>query len=978
MSDNKGFTLVELLVAISILAILTVIAIPTLRAFQTGNTQKQYESYAKSVTSSAKLYNDSYTDDLFGNLDYGCQKVSLTEMINKKMAKDITLKDITCNKIDSDSYALVWKFKDEYSYNPIINCYNSSDVLQYTEGEELAEKCLSTTKKPELSVTVNQNEDKSSKKKSVNIILSDDFGFTANQEIEYLWSKTKNDTGTGLGSYTNYKYNNSYIKRVDKTVTLTSNSITIPGTTTGNYYLYIRPIKVLNIVNENLTGVKRFGPFRFDHTPPSCPTVKAVDPSGKNINKNTPAHIDHFTINYSEDDVQSYEIKVSYDNGAHYSNVITKSSSVNTYTPTGDGQIKIMTRAIDYAGNQGDWCTSDMFINDNTPPNAPKVLGYKKTSVTDISSRGKLSEHATDTWLKGWVFTQASGSTDANGKVTYHYSAEGTTTNTKDTASSYRNVNAEGVSIIKFWACDSVNNCSGKATYKVKLDRTIPTCGNPTGASTTWTKNNRTIKQACSDSYSGCEKNSFDVEFKDTTKVGTIVIKDKVGNTANCKPNVYVDKTPPTCGKTTGQSTTWTKNSRTIKQACSDSDSGCAKDSYENEFKTTTKVGTITIKDKVGNTTNCNSNVYVDTTPPTCGTPTGASTKWTKYDRTIKQPCSDSGSGCEKTTYETKFTSSTKVGTITIKDKVGNTANCKPNVYVDKTPPTCGKPTGASTTWTKNNRTIKQPCSDSGSGCVKSSYNTEYNSTTKTSGVTISDTVGNTKTCSYDVYVDKTPPTCGKPTGTSTTWTKENRTIKQPCSDSGSGCVKSSYDTTYSSGTVKGSSVKISDSVGNTKTCSYDVYVDKEAPRYVFNKKGKDICVSEHYNTELLSGTVNTSAGSWEPSVSCSFGIQYPGYWYYSIDVTCDDGIGSGCDESKFKSIWEHNGLDVYSDGKVVNRCGNSATKTFIYSKDCRYSIGIGLDVNRMYYINEYEIVADKVGNESKVYYFKANGYIHY
>ena len=56
---NRGFTLVELLVAISLLALLTVIAIPTLRAFQTGNSKKQYESYAKSVTSSAKLYNDA-------------------------------------------------------------------------------------------------------------------------------------------------------------------------------------------------------------------------------------------------------------------------------------------------------------------------------------------------------------------------------------------------------------------------------------------------------------------------------------------------------------------------------------------------------------------------------------------------------------------------------------------------------------------------------------------------------------------------------------------------------------------------------------------------------------------------------------------------------------------------------------------------------------------------------------------------------
>ena len=75
---NNGFTLVELLVAISILAVLTMIAIPTLRAFQNSNATKQYESYSASVASSAKLYNDSYSEDLFGNADSGCQKVMLT------------------------------------------------------------------------------------------------------------------------------------------------------------------------------------------------------------------------------------------------------------------------------------------------------------------------------------------------------------------------------------------------------------------------------------------------------------------------------------------------------------------------------------------------------------------------------------------------------------------------------------------------------------------------------------------------------------------------------------------------------------------------------------------------------------------------------------------------------------------------------------------------------------------------------------
>ena len=133
---KRGFTLVELLVAISILAILTIIAIPTLRAFQASNAKKIYENYGKRLITSAKLYNDSYGDDLFGRLENGCEKVTLTEMINKKIAKDITLKDVTCNKPDKDSYVLIWKYKNEYAYNSIVNCENSKGINQFEDNNE--------------------------------------------------------------------------------------------------------------------------------------------------------------------------------------------------------------------------------------------------------------------------------------------------------------------------------------------------------------------------------------------------------------------------------------------------------------------------------------------------------------------------------------------------------------------------------------------------------------------------------------------------------------------------------------------------------------------------------------------------------------------------------------------------------------------------------------------------------------------------
>ena len=234
----------------------------------------------------------------------------------------------------------------------------------------------------------------------------------------------------------------------------------------------------------------------------------------------------------------------------------------------------------------------------------------------------------------------------------------------------------------------------------------------------------------------------------------------------------------------------------------------------------------------------------IDRTPPTCGIFIGNST-WTKNNVTLKLSCNDTESGCTSSSYNVKTYSSGTVKTdnvsYTITDKAGNTTTCSGNVdvYLDKTPPTCGTFMG-NNTWTKNNVTLRLSCSDTGSGCTSSSYNVKtYSSgTVKTDNVsyTITDNVGNTNTCngSANIYLDKTPPTCGTFIGNST-WTKNNVTVKLLCSDTGSGCTSSSYNVkTYNSNAKKTDNVSytITDNVGNTAACSgnVNIYLDKVKP----------------------------------------------------------------------------------------------------------------------------------------------------
>ena len=60
MKTNKGFTMVELLVAMVILGLLILMAFPTIRAIQANNRKSNFEQFGKTVLSASKLYVDRY------------------------------------------------------------------------------------------------------------------------------------------------------------------------------------------------------------------------------------------------------------------------------------------------------------------------------------------------------------------------------------------------------------------------------------------------------------------------------------------------------------------------------------------------------------------------------------------------------------------------------------------------------------------------------------------------------------------------------------------------------------------------------------------------------------------------------------------------------------------------------------------------------------------------------------------------------
>ena len=99
-------------------------SIPVIRNIIEANTLKKYATYKDSVETSAKLYVDSQSEDLFGKNKSGCAYITYDQMKDKNLIKNIQENNVSC---DSDkTYVRVIKLNGKYTYATQIGCGNSS------------------------------------------------------------------------------------------------------------------------------------------------------------------------------------------------------------------------------------------------------------------------------------------------------------------------------------------------------------------------------------------------------------------------------------------------------------------------------------------------------------------------------------------------------------------------------------------------------------------------------------------------------------------------------------------------------------------------------------------------------------------------------------------------------------------------------------------------------------------------------------
>ena len=272
---NKGFTLVEMITTITILGVVSLIALPVISNVSSGFTTQKFENYEEALITATKLYVDQNHDDIFGYSDDGCTDIGFSELNSKSLIEDIDVEGATC--ADSSTYVRVTKNGTSYNYDVSIKC-TLDGATAYEKTIAADNTCLPIGRddpdNPDSPsgayvpmATAFDTDPKiieePTKSAEITILVSDEKGFAPNAKIRYWWINSSNGDAI-IGEKKEKQFTNALI-RSSHTLRLKVNT---PSGVTGDLKLVVEPVSVQNSDGRQVTGRFTSQIFRIDNTPP--------------------------------------------------------------------------------------------------------------------------------------------------------------------------------------------------------------------------------------------------------------------------------------------------------------------------------------------------------------------------------------------------------------------------------------------------------------------------------------------------------------------------------------------------------------------------------------------------------------------------------------------------------------------------------------------------------------------------------------
>lgn len=382
--NRKGFTLVELLVAVAILGIITGLSIPLVRNISMHMTNKKYTEYMDSLVYASKLYTDSYSNDLFGYAGRGCTYIDFPSLKNYHLAKDIDMSGVSCDT--EYTVVKVVKYREKFFYKAYIGCGNkgngkvTASIFKPEEEPVTKESLCSSDVGAAMNVFARPAQEVSGTKKQVKprVTIESYSGVSPKlpPRIKYGYMKAssgfdpKNFNASDISFFENRtddvlfkiptldQQEKTLAKSIDEPLSFTSsNSLPTPNAS-GEYYLVLQINRLLD--SDDISWKKEedetgnyvvSGPYKVDIDAPTLTNLK-VTSSAKDYNSKTVKVEFDVNDNFTENKDLSICISEKECTNADYNKKYKENGYDYIFSGNYDGSVKKVYIGVkDSAGN---------------------------------------------------------------------------------------------------------------------------------------------------------------------------------------------------------------------------------------------------------------------------------------------------------------------------------------------------------------------------------------------------------------------------------------------------------------------------------------------------------------------------------------------------------------------------------------------------------------------------------------------------